>query len=192
MSPHDNPATPGGGAHDGPFSYQTIRLGRGKHAQPGPVACVMELASMLAGEPFSDRPLSVCPVIGGFLRAYNDTIDTKRRQDLYRCAASVVGTRASAEVQARREEALLRFAEDVRGPSRWPLLRRRRTPDARLGTDRFGDFAVRAMPKPIADDEHQRVLQIIDELIAMGGERRLGMEHTMAPVSAADMATAGR
>ena len=27
---------------------------------------------MLAGEPFSDHPESVCPVIGSFLRAYND------------------------------------------------------------------------------------------------------------------------
>ena len=30
---------------------------------------------MLAGEPFNDRPQSVCPVIGSFLRAYNDRID---------------------------------------------------------------------------------------------------------------------
>ena len=29
--------------------------------------CVMELASMLAGERFGDRPVSVCPVIGAFL-----------------------------------------------------------------------------------------------------------------------------
>ena len=36
---------------------------------------------MLAGEPFSDQPASVCPVIGSFLRAYNDSIDDGRRQD---------------------------------------------------------------------------------------------------------------
>ena len=27
---------------------------------------------MLAGEPFTDQPESVCPVIASFLRAYND------------------------------------------------------------------------------------------------------------------------
>ena len=53
-------------------SYQTIKLSTGKHSSPEVGACVMELASMLAGEPFSDHPESVCPVIGSFLRAYND------------------------------------------------------------------------------------------------------------------------
>ena len=30
---------------------------------------------MLAGEPFSDRPATVCPVIAGFMRAYNRFLD---------------------------------------------------------------------------------------------------------------------
>jgi hypothetical protein len=64
-------------------SYQTITLSKGKHASPEDGASVMELASMLAGEPFSDHPQAVCPVIGSFLRAYNDRIDDRRRQDLY-------------------------------------------------------------------------------------------------------------
>jgi hypothetical protein len=48
-------------------SYQTVRLSAGRHRSPDDGACVMELASMLAGEPFSDRPATVCPVIAGFL-----------------------------------------------------------------------------------------------------------------------------
>ena len=51
-----------------PVSYQTIKLIKGKHSGPDAGACVMELASMLAGEPFTDHPASVCPVIGSFLR----------------------------------------------------------------------------------------------------------------------------
>jgi hypothetical protein len=43
----------------------------------------MELASMLAGEPFSDQPKSVCPVVAAFLRGYNDAVDDETRQDLY-------------------------------------------------------------------------------------------------------------
>jgi hypothetical protein len=62
----------------------------------------MELASMLAGEPFSDRPHAVCPVVAGFLRSYNDGLDDDRRQDLYRYASRAVGTRASREVATRR------------------------------------------------------------------------------------------
>ena len=65
-----------------PISYQTITLSKGKPASPEDGACAMELASMLAGEPFNDHPRSVCPVIGSFLRAYNDRIDDGRRQDL--------------------------------------------------------------------------------------------------------------
>lgn len=37
---------------------------------------------MLAGEEFSDEPVSVCPVTAAFLRRHNDSIDDQRRQDL--------------------------------------------------------------------------------------------------------------
>jgi hypothetical protein len=54
----------------------------------------MELASMLAGERFTDHPRSVDPVLAAFLREYNDRTDDRRRQDLYALASAVVGTRA--------------------------------------------------------------------------------------------------
>jgi len=73
-------------------SHQTVRLSRGRHRTPQDGACVMELASLLAGERFSDYPASVCPLIGAFLRTYNDSVDDDRRADLYACAATVVGT----------------------------------------------------------------------------------------------------
>src|SRR5438477_10604249 len=85
-----------------PVTHQTVRLSKGKHSSPEEGACVVELASMLAGEPFSDHPTSVCPVIGSFLRAYNDAVDDLRRQDLYGCASDVVGSRSSEEVQRAR------------------------------------------------------------------------------------------
>jgi hypothetical protein len=62
----------------------------------------MELASMLSGERFSDRPKSVCPVIAAVLRAYNDGVDDERRRDLYSLAAETVGTRGSRAVRRRR------------------------------------------------------------------------------------------
>ena len=37
-------------------THQTVKLSRGKHDSPDEGACVMELASMLAGEDFSDHP----------------------------------------------------------------------------------------------------------------------------------------
>ena len=57
---------------------------------------------MLAAEPFSDEPQCVCPVIGEFLRTYNDQVDDARRQDLLTYAALVVDTRGGATAERRR------------------------------------------------------------------------------------------
>ena len=88
----------------GLVTHQTIRLSKGKHTSKEHGACVMELASMLADEPFSDHPAGVCPVIGSLLRAYNDSIDDRRRQDLYIYAAKVVGSRGSTDLERLRTE----------------------------------------------------------------------------------------
>src|SRR5437588_4573481 len=112
-SEHQQSVDDGKGAMS-PVSYQTIKLSKGKHASPDDGACVMELASMLAGEPFTDHPHTVCPVIGSFLRAYNDAIDDGRRQDLYAYAASVVGSRASGAAERARAERLTTWAAEMR------------------------------------------------------------------------------
>jgi len=44
-----------------PVSYQTIKLSKGKHSSPEDGACVMELASMLAGEAFMGREHAAHP-----------------------------------------------------------------------------------------------------------------------------------
>ena len=131
----------------------------------------MELASMLAGEPFSDHPSSVCPVIGSFLRAYNDSIGDERRQDLYAFAADVVGTRSSLEVQRGRAERLTEWAIEMQ-QRRWtrilPLSRMRvlglrRQPSVHA----IGAYAVQAIPKH-TDETHAEVLELVSELLAMG------------------------
>jgi hypothetical protein len=151
-----------------PVNYQTIKLRKGKHTSPEDGACVMELASMLAGEQFSDHPASVCPVIGSFLRAYNDSVDDARRQDLYAYASRVVGTRASAEVQRERAERLLEWAAELR-QRRWtrvllpPRLRaiglHRHPP-----LDAVGTHAVHAIPRH-SDQTHAEALALIDKLL---------------------------
>ena len=82
-------------------SHQTVRLARGRHASRHAGVCVMELASMLADEPFSDRAPSISPTIGAFLRTYNDGIDEERRQDLYSVAALVVGSASRRALRLR-------------------------------------------------------------------------------------------
>jgi hypothetical protein len=155
-----------------PVTHQTIKLSKGKHASPEDGACVMELASMLAGEPFSDHPASVCPVIGSFLRAYNDSIDDDRRQDLYAYAAQVVGSRASISVQRDRAEELTEWSIEMQRrhwTSRYLPLSRLRTASLRRqpSAHAVGTFAVRAIPKH-TEETHREVLELLDRLLAMG------------------------
>jgi len=84
------------------ISAKTVRLSRGRHVSPEVGACVVELASMLAGEPFTDRPRSVSPVVAAFLRGYNDGVGDRRRQDLYPLAAEIVGSTAPVEIEQAR------------------------------------------------------------------------------------------
>ncbi len=127
------------------ISHQTVRLGKGKHASPAHGACVMELASMLAGEPFSDHPQSVSPAIACFLRAYNDMLDGDRRQDLYEYASRTVGTVASDTVEALRAEHLIAWGDQMWGRgTRWPVLTRlSRRRAMRAGPSRDPEMAAR-------------------------------------------------
>lgn len=151
-------------------SFQTVRLSRGKHRRPEDGACVMELSSMLAGEEFSDRPASVCPVIAGFMRAYNDAIDDDRRQDLYAYASTVVGTRGGPELERRRGEACVAWAEKMRPPQSRILGRlghgRARSVSRRLGLDAPGTLAAKTIARH-GRETHRAALALIDELVAM-------------------------
>jgi hypothetical protein len=130
----------------------------------------MELASMLADEPFSDHPTSVCPVIGSLLRAYNDSIDDDRRQDLYAFASKVVGSRASDEVHRARAGRLVAWTREGTG-GRLTRLRRRLEVSRSVPLDvhrleAAGTQAVRSIRRH-SDQTHAQVLALIDELLAI-------------------------
>jgi hypothetical protein len=149
--------------------HQTVRLERGSHNSPESGVCVMELSSMLAGEPFSDRPASVCPVIAQLLRTYNDGLDDVRRQRLYACAALAVGTRADADVERRRAE-LLRDVVTGGGARRSALSRvlfGSLIPEA---TPRdCGAFAAQVLLRE-RDRGLPRLLALVAELVEIGAE----------------------
>lgn len=164
-----------------PTSHQTIRLSRGTHQSPDEGACVMELASMLAHEPFGDHPRSVCPVIGSFLRDYNDSVSDERRQDLYRYAAMVVGTRGATEVQRARAQHLAvwsaemrkrRFAVFLPSPLAAALSKLLRPPS---GIDALACDALRSLGGH-TDQTHAAVLALIEELVAIGAREGTGAE----------------
>ena len=160
-------------------TFQTARLGVGRHDGPGRVVCVMELASMLAGERFSDRPTSVCPVIGAILRAYNDNLSDQLRGDLYRYAAEAVGTRGGYALQRRRAEVALMWARDGHESrsDRWRGLRKPPPePDPSWSPDLIAEYVIRSLGRRVSADDHGRVLGLLDGLIALGSERQL-VEH---------------
>ena len=162
-------------------SHQTVRLGKGKHHSPDQGACVMELASMLAGEPFSDHPHSVSRPIASFLRRYNDLLDDRRRQDLYPYAARAVGTVADAETEDERVERLLSWADDQWLRRSWParcgVLSARRRRQRVSHPEAAASYAIRAIPK-LSDGTHAGALVLVDELIAIGARETFDAQET--------------
>jgi len=154
-----------------PATHQTIKLSKGKHSSPTSGACVMELASMLAGEQFTDHPRSVCPVIGSFLRAYNDSIDDQRRQDLYAYASKAVGSRTSAVGEQTRAEFLNSWAAQLQS-RRWhhrllPPQMRAAVLQHRPPAEASGTHAVHSIRRH-TNETHAAVLQMLDALLAIG------------------------
>lgn len=154
-----------------PISHQTVKLSRGRHSSPEHGACVMELASMLAGESFSDHPGSVCPAIAGFLRSYNDSIDDRRRQDLYPYAARVVGSRSTATVERERARRLLQWSSQMQRSRGWSrfMFPNRLGPavlQSQFDPETAGAHAAKSIRKH-TDASHAAVLALVDELLAM-------------------------
>lgn len=68
-------------------------LSRGRHAGPEEGACLMEYVSVLAGEPFSDHPTCVEPLLIRLAWAVNDAAPTQVRASLVLYAPRLAGTR---------------------------------------------------------------------------------------------------
>lgn len=149
-------------------SHQTIRLSAGRHGNASAGACVMELASMLAHEPFSDRPETASPVIAAFLRTYNDGLDDDLRQDLYPLASLIVGSAGGRALEDARASRCLAFADALghrlpRGRAAMGMA----TPEA-SGTW-AAHAALRTGPAP---EVHARALVFARELALMRERRR--------------------
>ncbi len=117
---------------------------------------MMELASMLAGEPFSDSPRSVCPVVAAFLRHYNDRVDDSRRQDLYGFAAAAVGTREKESLRWRAQ--LCARLGEAYGAS----LKRHRRLMSRWRPEWHAESAAKALAE---DASHHRVALLTLDLL---------------------------
>jgi hypothetical protein len=144
-------------------SHQTVQLAKGRHSGPEDGVCVMELASMLAGERFSDHPAAVCPVIAAFLRTYNDLVEDDRRQELYAYASLAIGTRDRRA--RRRRVALCRsFIEAAHQPPGTPGRDHRRAL-GRWGAESAGSLAARTALASASPTRHSMALALLDALL---------------------------
>jgi hypothetical protein len=68
------------------------RLAAGPHRRPGTGRCAMEWVAHIAGEPHTDAPRAVSPVLAAFARTLNDALDDDARQRLRPYLARMIGT----------------------------------------------------------------------------------------------------
>ncbi|HVB07116.1 MAG TPA: hypothetical protein VNF07_12795 [Acidimicrobiales bacterium] len=74
------------------FPDRLPTLERGSHGSGEPGICAMEAAAWLAGEPWTDHPRAVHPVIARVARATNDALDDDERQRLWPLILASIGT----------------------------------------------------------------------------------------------------
>jgi len=74
---------------------RSLKLEKGAHTDPKKGMCLLEAVAYMQGQPFSDAPKCVSPVIGAFGRSWNDSLDDDGRQRLKRFIPIMVGTATS-------------------------------------------------------------------------------------------------
>ena len=84
------------------IDLDTIVLKSGGHINPSAGLCFMEAVAYFAGEKHSDHPACVSPIIGAFLRRWNDDLDNIGRQMLKPYITKVIGTAGNKEIDQRR------------------------------------------------------------------------------------------
>lgn len=95
-----------------------LTLKRGKHGARGlDSVCVVEAVAWFAGEPHSDHPTCVSPVLGEFMRVWNDAMDDADRQQLVPLVPRLVGTAASDDVELARSYLALDWYCRVSAPA---------------------------------------------------------------------------
>jgi hypothetical protein len=80
-------------------------LSRGKHRRPRSGACLMEYASYLAGERWSDHPACTPPLLAELARQVNDFTSDEGRQALIELVPDMIGV-AGAELRIELRVAL--------------------------------------------------------------------------------------
>jgi hypothetical protein len=79
-----------------------LKLESGWHSSPEKGMCLLEAVSYVQGQPFSDAPQCVSPVIAAFGRSWNDSLPDTERQRLKRFIPTMIETRTTPADEERR------------------------------------------------------------------------------------------
>lgn len=147
------------------LDLDTLTLAAGYH-DPGDEMCVMEAAAFIAGEEWSDSPECASPVVGAFMRAWNDALNDDDRQDLKRYILRLVGSKGTPEQEDLRGWMALDWLVRVHAPA-WLRL-------AGLGehADRLAGFA------EIRPDTVRRVKHALDAVLEAARATRITARDT--------------
>src|SRR5260370_24829577 len=83
------------------LNLKTLKLLKGGHSPYGGM-CVMEAVAYVSGEPWTDSPACVSPVIATFCRKWNDDLNDDDRQKLKPYIKRMIGTNTGKEDDERR------------------------------------------------------------------------------------------
>jgi len=149
-----------------PVTSDQVRLYPGRHTGQSGQLCLLEAAAVLAGEPLTDHPRCVSPIVCTLGIRLNDLGTHRQRQTLTRFLPNLVGTADDGKEDARRWVAL-----DFSLRTAWP-----RWVD-RLGM-REEAAALRGLPpitgEPAYSTARPLIAPIIDELTRLRRRRRDG------------------
>ena len=100
------------------LELEHISLSSGNHDKNNGF-CAMELAAYVAGEDWSDHPECVCPVIGAFMRSWNDGLpsDADRDRLLKPLITLVLDTKATRSIETQRSYLALDWLTRVQAPA---------------------------------------------------------------------------
>ena len=84
------------------LDLDTLVLDANSHHPGSDRMCVMEAVAMLAGEEWSDHPQCASPVIGAFLRSWNDSLPDDDRQQLKQYIPRLINSRGTEDQETER------------------------------------------------------------------------------------------
>lgn len=118
----------------------TLDHGAHRHFEDG--VCAMEAVAFIAGEKHSDHPACASPVIGAFMRAWNDGLPQEDRDALILpLIPHLVGTRGSRALENRRATMAADWLVRVHTPAWLRLAGLTTQADALAGLPEITDFA---------------------------------------------------